>query len=213
MLRSTSARQKPIERDVKQIDTSYYDKRIAKLRGEAAGLRDSMSEIEAETMPTTTASDTPSSSSSETPSTKSTSLEGDEGGALNTIFKYESQGSGGYDAYNLGGADGGHTAIGSGDSKDGKFGKALSTMTLGEIDKLGQSGKIHATGRYQFTHNTGSFREAMQFAGLSPTDPFSPANQDKRALAFGKKYGSSRWVGLKNATGAEMEQIRRVFGR
>jgi len=72
-----SAMQKPIERDVKQIDTSYYDKRIAKLRGEAAGLRDSMSEIEAETMPTTTASDTPSSSSSETPSGNSGSVSED----------------------------------------------------------------------------------------------------------------------------------------
>ena len=156
---------------------------------------------------------TPTPSSSETTSTNSSPLQTDEKGTLDTIFKYESKGSGGYDAYNLGGSDGGHTPHGSGDSKDNRFGKALSSMTLGEIDKLGQAGSIHATGRYQFTHNTGSFREAMDFAGLKPTDTFSAANQDKMALAFGKKYGSSRWIGLKNASGAEMDQIRRVFGR
>ena len=70
-------------------------------------------------------------------------------------------------------------------------------MTIGEIRQLGDSGKIHATGAYQFTHNTGSFGEAVQFAGLSDNDLFTPANQDAMALAFGQKYGWERWSGLK----------------
>ena len=70
-------------------------------------------------------------------------------------------------------------------------------MTINEIDALGQAGKIHATGAYQFTHNTGSFKEAAQFAGLSGNDKFTPENQDAMALAFGQRYGWERWSGLK----------------
>ena len=128
------------------------------------------------------------------------------------VGKYESAGSGDYNAFNLGGKDGGHTAIGSGDSSAGQFGKPLTSMSIGEIRKLGGSGQIHATGRYQFTHNTGSFAEAVQFAGLKDTDLFTPENQDKMFFAFGQKYGPSRWVGLKNASPEEMSIVRQGFG-
>ena len=72
-------------------------------------------------------------------------------------------------------------------------------MTIGEMDQLGRAGKIHATGAYQFTHNTGSFMEAAGFAGLGPNDLFTPANQDKMALNFGQQYGWQRWSGLKRS--------------
>ena len=120
------------------------------------------------------------------------------------VAKYESKGSGDYNAFNLSGSNDGHTAHGSGDSSQGQFGKPLTQMTIGEIRQLGNAGKIHATGRYQFTHNTGSFGEAVQFAGLKDTDLFSSENQDKMFLAFGQKYGPSRWVGLSKATPEEM---------
>ena len=84
-------------------------------------------------------------------------------------------------------------------------------MTIGEVRQLGQSGKIHATGRYQFTHNTGSFGEAVKFAGLSDDDLFNEDNQNKMFLAFGKKYGPSRWVGLNYASASEVSAVQSAF--
>ena len=118
---------------------------------------------------------------------------------LKAIREVES-GQYGYDAYNLGGRTE-FDPIGSGSATDGRFGKPLTQMTIGEIKALGNSGKIHATGAYQFTHNTGSFGEAASFAGLSDNDLFTPANQDAMALAFGQKYGWERWSGLKKDSG------------
>jgi len=112
----------------------------------------------------------------------------------------------GYNAYNLGGKTE-FDPIGSGSAKDGRFGKNLTDMTIGEIKQLGASGKIHATGAYQFTHNTGSFGEAASFAGLNDNDLFTPANQDKMAYEFGKKYGWERWSGLKKDSQARDEAI------
>lgn len=125
---------------------------------------------------------------------------------LKAIREVES-GPYGYDAYNLGGRTE-FEPVGSGSATDGRFGKPLTQMTIGEIKQLGQSGKIHATGAYQFTHNTGSFGEAATFAGLSDNDLFTPTNQDAMALAFGQKYGWERWSGLKNDSGrAQLAQL------
>ena len=118
---------------------------------------------------------------------------------LKAIREVES-GHYGYDAYNLGGRTE-FEPVGSGSATDGRFGKPLTQMTIGEIKQLGQSGKIHATGAYQFTHNTGSFGVAATFAGLDDNALFTPANQDAMALAFGQKYGWERWSGLKKDSG------------
>jgi len=116
---------------------------------------------------------------------------------LAAIRRVESDAYGGYTAYNLGGITE-FDPVASGNSADGKqFGRPLTQMTIGEIRQLGNAGKIHATGAYQFTHNTGSFGEAVNFAGLSDSDLFTPENQDKMALAFGRRYGWDRWSGLK----------------
>lgn len=137
---------------------------------------------------------TPSSTNSST--TQSFKFTPEQTKGLASIRRVES-GPYGYDAYNLGGKTE-FEPIGSGSAADGKqFGKPLTAMTISEIDALGQSGKIHATGAYQFTHNTGSFREAAEFAGLSGDDLFTPQNQDLMALKFGQKYGWQRWSGLK----------------
>ena len=120
---------------------------------------------------------------------------------LSEIRRVES-GPYGYNAYNLGGRTE-FDPVGSGDaSKDNKFGKPLTEMTIGEIKKLGAEGRIHATGAYQFTHNTGSFGEAAQMAGLKDTDLFTPANQDMMAYQFGRTYDWSRWSGLKRDSAA-----------
>lgn len=132
--------------------------------------------------------------------------------AFDITGHYESDSSGGYNAFNTGGSRGGTVAHGSGDSsKSNIFGKPLTQMTIGEVRQLGNSGKIHATGRYQFTHNTGSFGEAVNFAGLSDSDAFSPENQNKMFLAFGKKYGTSRWVGLNKASSDEVRAVQSAF--
>ena len=103
----------------------------------------------------------------------------------------------GYNAYNLGGRTE-FDPIRPGSAADGRqFGKPLTSMTIGEIKNLGTRGLIHATGAYQFTHNTGSFGEAAQFAGLGDNDLFTPENQDRMALAFGRQYDWTRWSGLK----------------
>ena len=175
-----------------------------------------------------TSSDSPGNSSSGGNNTggtaaSSSSTTSASAGGTNSVFTpeqikafditglYESDSSGGYNAYNLGGSKGGTVAHGSGNSSDGAFGKPLTQMTIGEVRQLGNSGKIHATGRYQFTHNTGSFGEAVQFAGLSDNDLFNEENQNRMFLAFGQKYGTSRWVGLNKATPEERSAVQAAF--
>lgn len=141
-----------------------------------------------------------------TTSTTTSTLTDTQTAGLKAIREVES-GHYGYEAYNLGGRTE-FEPIGSGSATDGRFGKPLTQMTIGEIKALGASGKIHATGAYQFTHNTGSFGEAASFAGLTDNDLFTPANQDAMALAFGKKYGWERWSGLKKDSGrAQLAQL------
>ncbi len=130
--------------------------------------------------------------------------------AINIIGKYESDSSGGYDAYNLGGSQGGTVAHGSGNSADGRqFGAPLTSMSIGKIKQLQANGQLHAAGRFQFIGN--SLPEAARFAGLSDNDIFSPENQNKMVMAFGKKYGSGRWVGLQKATEEERNIVDQAF--
>lgn len=131
------------------------------------------------------------------PTSSTLNLTPEQSRGLAAIRRVESDAFGAYTAYNLGGRTE-FEPIASGNSADGKqFGRPLTQMTIGEIRQLGNAGKIHATGAYQFTHNTGSFGEAVNFAGLSDSDLFTPENQDKMALAFGRRYGWDRWSGLK----------------
>ena len=139
-------------------------------------------------------------------------------GDLNNIFNQsanitgavESDAYGGYNAYNLGGSDEGRTPHGSGDSSDGKrFGAPLTHMNIGQIKKLQKAGMLHAAGRFQFIAN--SLPEAAQFAGLSDNDRFSPDNQNLMYMAFGKKYGSGRWVGLEKVSDDQRSIVDRSF--
>ena len=206
--------EKRTKRNVGEYD-AYYDSRIEKANEQAADLREQAGDVDltggfepqevpgsnsgSESTGTPGTPNAPSTPSTPTQNNNGSSLREHQVKGLKAIREVES-GPYGYEAYNLGGKTE-FDPIGSGSAADGRFGKKLTEMTIGEIKALGNSGKIHATGAYQFTHNTGSFGEAASFAGLSDNDLFTPANQDAMALAFGQKYGWQRWSGLKKDPG------------
>lgn len=118
--------------------------------------------------------------------------------ALGYIKKYESAGSGGYDAMNQGTvADRTGAAPKSGDSKT-ILGQRITDMTLGEVirrqDKnlTNAEGFIHAAGAYQFTGDT--LPGLAQRAGLKMTDKFSAANQDRLAVQLASERGAQPWL-------------------
>jgi len=137
---------------------------------------------------------------------------------LDQIAGVESEGSGGYDAYNQGGysAD---EPIGSGDSSDGQlFGKPVSQMTIGELMKWQAKPKnqlgIHAAGRYQFIGLT--LKEVVKQMGITKDMVFSPALQDAMALHRLRWRLSiqnsttglmNEWTGLKRLSRAELQQL------
>ena len=100
---------------------------------------------------------------------------------LDLTASVESTTYGGYDAYNLGGSDYGHTAHGSGNSAvDNRFGKPLSQLKLKEVLDLGAREKIHAAGRYQFVHAT--LKEVVAQMGLTGEEVFDAELQDSLAI-------------------------------
>ena len=132
-------------------------------------------------------------------------------GFLELVKSKESRGNGDYDAYNLGGSNGGRTPYGSGDSNDGRFGKPLSQMTIAEVMQLGSSGQIFAAGAYQFIPST--LRETVQYAGISPDTMFDAETQDFLATArtrwrmnIDPGIGGLRreWVGLEKVDDATL---------
>ena len=133
---------------------------------------------------------------------------------LDQIAGVESEGSGEYDAYNLGG----YTAddpIGSGDSsQDGRFGKPISQLTVGEIMSLHRQGKVHAVGRYQFIGPT--FKEVVEGLGLPRNTVFDNRVQDAMALyrlrwRINLQNSTTglinEWAGLKRLKRAELQQV------
>ena len=130
-----------------------------------------------------------------------------KGAAL--VRSVESDAYGGYDAFNLGGSDGGHTAHGSGNSAKGEGpfgGRAVTSMTIGELEDLQDAGQLHAVGGYQFIR--GSLREARETAGLSRDAIFSPSNQDKMYQMWGSRYNDpGKWIGTKYLQPHEIDAI------
>jgi len=118
--------------------------------------------------------------------------------ALDVLSKYESAGSGGYNAMNQGtvpDSKGQQPYSGTSLSAPG-IGKPLTEMTIGEVIKrqnrnlTNNQGFIHAAGRYQFT----GLEYKMKLAGLKPTDMFSPENQDYMAIVLLQKEGVKHWL-------------------
>ena len=135
---------------------------------------------------------------------------------LNLIASQESSNDtvhGGYDAMNLGGTNGGHTAIGS-NTGEKYFQRPLMDFTLGEIRDLQRQGKLHAAGRYQFLGPT--IDDTFQRGSLPPDvtmdSKFDQNTQDLLAIAYFRltmqDYAGTdgsvirglgqRWIGLQN---------------
>lgn len=139
-----------------------------------------------------------SSTPTGTESTTTTGLSSPQSTALGYIKKYESAGSGGYDAMNQGTVpDKTGAAPKSGDSKN-ILGQGITDMTIGEVirrqDKnlTNAEGFIHAAGAYQFTGNT--LPGLVQRSGLKMTDKFSPQNQDRLAVQLASERGAQPWL-------------------
>ena len=135
---------------------------------------------------------------------------------VNTIAGVESTSHGAYDAYNLGGDDGGHTAHGSGNSsKDNRFGKPISQLTIGEIRRLHNGRQLFATGRYQFI--PGTFREVAAATGLPDNTVFDKKTQDaffltrlRQRANFGMPLEvglRQEWIGLQNLKEPEYRRV------
>ena len=125
---------------------------------------------------------------------------------------------GGYEAFNQGGEDEGKTVLGFsgtyGDHPANK-GKKLTEMTIQQIldiqdsgydfktypkgeagtKKWHDSGGIHAAGRYQFIRS--GLRDAMELAGIKPTEKFTPEIQDRLAIALLVNRGPEWWTSMK----------------
>ena len=142
---------------------------------------------------------------------------------VNTVAGVESTAYGGYDAYNQGGSDGGHTAHGSGNSaKDLRFGKPISQLTLGEIRRLHNSQQLFATGRYQFIPMT--FNEVARELNLPDDTVFDAKVQDaffltrlKQRARMSAAAGMSleeglrlEWIGLQNLSEKEYRRVVNV---
>ena len=114
---------------------------------------------------------------------------------------------------NLGGTNGGHTAIGS-NTGEKYFQRPLMDFTLGEIRDLQRQGKLHAAGRYQFLGPT--IDDTFQRGSLPPDvtmdSKFDQNTQDLLAIAYFRltmqDYAGTdgsvirglgqRWIGLQN---------------
>lgn len=128
--------------------------------------------------------------------------QGDVGWFLDTIASVESEAFGGYDAYNMGGAENGYRAISPGNSRlDNRFGKPISQMTIGEIIELGNKGQVFAVGRYQFIPMTFKevFADLKRTGVIDESDLFSGAMQDLFALTRARQRIS--WPGQNNRQG------------
>lgn len=151
--------------------------------------------------------------------------QGDQNWFLDTIASVESRSYGGYDAYNLGGAENGYRAISPGNSReDNRFGKPFSEMPLGEIMDLHNKGQVFAVGRYQFT--PAPFKEVFMILknrGLvNENTLFGGVVQDLFAMTRGKQRigwpgQNSRqglineWRGLKFVDPAQLDRMLEII--
>jgi hypothetical protein len=140
------------------------------------------------------------------------------------IKKYESTSHGGLNAFNLGGEQGGHKPIGSGNSTTDPLGgtiKPLTERTVGEVSQLWKNARdrtnpyyVWATGDWQLIPGTG---EAVQRGDYGPidvkdTDLFDARTQWKfgKALIDYRLRGNApgfkkEWLGLSNVSTPELQ--------
>ena len=112
-------------------------------------------------------------------------------GKYASLLSFISKGEGGYNSMNQGTQ--GNSIVGSTHNASGKVGKNLTDMTIGEVMERQSylmnpnnpqvSGYgIFAAGRYQIIPDT--MKIALSGSGLSKSDMFSKANQDKLGIAL-----------------------------
>jgi len=149
--------------------------------------------------------------------------------ALDILSKYESAGSGGYNAVNQIGIKGGRAVLpGSfaGDFRKMKQhgGKALTDLTIKEImalqaERSGMSnqewirqGRLHAVGRYQFIGKT--LPGVVARSGIPTSAKFTPEVQDQLAIQYLKEAGIGAWTGPRDKASrkerAIIEQARKT---
>lgn len=108
-----------------------------------------------------------------------------QGTALNnsgfsSLLSFIAEGEGGYNSMNQGTR--GNRIVGSTHNASSILGKNLTDMTIQEIMGHQSSGALFAAGRYQIIPST--MKLALEYSGLSPSDRFSPENQDRLAIAL-----------------------------
>jgi hypothetical protein len=149
--------------------------------------------------------------------------------ATTIISNYESAGSGGYNAVNQGGEEGGTkipAGFYSGDVRNMSQhgGRPLDDFTLGELLELGsdpgkavmtdkewvKQGKLHALGKYQIIHST--LKGLIKRHNLPLTLKFTPNLQDFLGLSLLKSGGTGQWVGLRKAPKEDIDFLDRVKG-
>ena len=117
---------------------------------------------------------------------------------LDFIAADESNGD--YEAFNTGGSNYGHTAHGSGYGNEAasKYGKPLTQMTVGEVVALGNSGAIHAAGRYQIINKT--LKGLVKNYNIDPNALYDEEMQDQLALklAYQRLVRGNAITGLRN---------------
>ena len=142
---------------------------------------------------------------------------GDSAPFLELVAGVESRGD--YNAFNLGGSKGGHVAHGSGfgDAATKRWGKPLTSMTVGELMEIGASPSaenrwVHAAGKYQII--PGTLRGLVQRYKIDTNAPFDEAMQDQLAmyLAYQRLVQSNKitglrneWIGLNNVSAGDIQ--------
>ncbi|MCP3666002.1 MAG: efflux RND transporter permease subunit, partial [Gammaproteobacteria bacterium] len=125
---------------------------------------------------------------------------------LNRIARPES-GAWGYDAANEGSYDtAGTQPINPGTGTD-KYGRPLTSMTVGEVLDLGAKGNIHAAGRYQFIHDT--LKEQVGKHGVPLDAKFDESMQDYLTLAY-MRQNPTAWVGINQHDPGAIGQMNEV---
>ena len=128
---------------------------------------------------------------------------GDAAQFLNFVAAPESGGD--YNAFNLGGSNGGHRAHGSGfgNAATKRWGKQLTQMTVGEVLSHGFSASsegrwVHAAGRYQIIPDT--LRGLVRNYKIDTNALYDEAMQDQLALylAYGRLVQGNKITGLRN---------------
>jgi hypothetical protein len=103
--------------------------------------------------------------------------------ALNPLLAFIAAGEGGYNSMNQGTSGG--RIVGSTNNAASKLGKNLTAMTISEVMAFQSSKQLFAAGRYQIIPST--LRGILPVTGLSSSNAFNEANQDRCGIALIKQ--------------------------